>query len=174
MQETSVQSLGWEDPLEKVMAIHSCLENPMDRRFFSHRGGLQSMGSPRVGQDRATNTTATTNQRSYWDCIINRLLSNLHLLLTMTSSIDILLFALLIQQLFQWQQLGRPMIPPPTMGTLFVLLLTCFCLKTGTNNHKLLVLYKRQICHLKNFPEREQVFMLISLKFWNRFLKSWN
>ena len=29
MQETWVQSLGWEDPLEK--ATHSCLENSMDR-----------------------------------------------------------------------------------------------------------------------------------------------
>ena len=30
--ETWVQSLGWEDPLEKAMATHSstCLENPMD------------------------------------------------------------------------------------------------------------------------------------------------
>ena len=34
MQETRVRALGWEDPLEKEMAIHSstiCLENPMDR-----------------------------------------------------------------------------------------------------------------------------------------------
>ena len=34
MQETRVWSLGWEDPQEKEMAIHSsvsCLENPMDR-----------------------------------------------------------------------------------------------------------------------------------------------
>ena len=33
MWETRVRSLGWEDPLEKEMAIHShcyCLENPMD------------------------------------------------------------------------------------------------------------------------------------------------
>ena len=32
-QETSVRSLGQEDPLEKAMAIlqYSCLENPMDR-----------------------------------------------------------------------------------------------------------------------------------------------
>ena len=34
LQETWVQSLGWEDPLEKEMATHplqySCLENPMD------------------------------------------------------------------------------------------------------------------------------------------------
>ena len=34
MQETRVQSLGGEDPLEKVMATplqYSCLENPMNR-----------------------------------------------------------------------------------------------------------------------------------------------
>ena len=33
MQETQVQSLGQEDPLEKDMATHSssCLEKPMDR-----------------------------------------------------------------------------------------------------------------------------------------------
>ena len=33
MQETQVQSLGREDPLEKEMATlqYSCLENPMDR-----------------------------------------------------------------------------------------------------------------------------------------------
>ena len=33
MQETQVQSLGWEDPLEEGMAIHSsysCLQNPID------------------------------------------------------------------------------------------------------------------------------------------------
>ena len=34
MEETWVQSLGWEDPLEKEMATHSsvlCLGNPIDR-----------------------------------------------------------------------------------------------------------------------------------------------
>ena len=35
MQETWVQSRGWEDPLEKGMTTflywYSCLENPMDR-----------------------------------------------------------------------------------------------------------------------------------------------
>ena len=31
VRETWVQSLGWEDPLEKEMATHStCLENSMD------------------------------------------------------------------------------------------------------------------------------------------------
>ena len=37
MQETKVQSLGWENPLEKRMAIHSSsssLENPMDREAW--------------------------------------------------------------------------------------------------------------------------------------------
>ena len=47
-QETWIQSLGWEDSLEKKMAIqYSCLENPMDRE----PGGLQSTGSQRVGHD---------------------------------------------------------------------------------------------------------------------------
>ena len=30
-QDRWVQSLGWEDLLEKEMATHSCLENPTDR-----------------------------------------------------------------------------------------------------------------------------------------------
>ena len=50
MWETRVQSLGWEDLLEKEMATHSSIlawgipgtEEP---------GGLQSMGSQRVGHD---------------------------------------------------------------------------------------------------------------------------
>ena len=50
MQETWVQSLGWEDPLEKGMANHSSIllwripwkEEP---------GRLQFMGTQRVGHD---------------------------------------------------------------------------------------------------------------------------
>ena len=50
VQETWVQSLGWEDPLEKGMATHSSIlawiipwtEGP---------GELQSMGSQRVRHD---------------------------------------------------------------------------------------------------------------------------
>ena len=37
MQETLIQFLGWEDPLEKEMATHSSilgLENPMDREAW--------------------------------------------------------------------------------------------------------------------------------------------
>ena len=43
MQETGVQSLGWEDPLEKKMATHSSIlawEIP----WTEESGGLQSMG----------------------------------------------------------------------------------------------------------------------------------
>ena len=50
MRETQVQSLGWEDPLEKEMATHSSTlawEIP----WSEVRGRLQSMGSQRVGQD---------------------------------------------------------------------------------------------------------------------------
>ena len=47
IQETQVQSLGWEDPLNKGMetAKYSCLENAMDREAC-----------------RATNQGVTTNQ----------------------------------------------------------------------------------------------------------------
>ena len=50
MQETRVRSLGWEDALEKEMAIHSSIlawEIP----WTEEPSGLQSMGSQRVGHD---------------------------------------------------------------------------------------------------------------------------
>ena len=50
MQETQVQPLGWEDPLEKGMAIHSrILAWRIPRAEDSV--GLQSMGLHRVGHD---------------------------------------------------------------------------------------------------------------------------
>ena len=53
MWETWVQSLGWEDLLEKEMATHSSL--PAWRIPWTEElGGLQSMGSQRVRQDSAT------------------------------------------------------------------------------------------------------------------------
>ena len=55
MQETWVQSLGWEDPLEKEMATHSSI--PAWRVPWTEEpGGLQSMGLQRVRHDLATNT----------------------------------------------------------------------------------------------------------------------
>ena len=50
MQETWVASLGWEDPLEKGMAIHS--SNLAWRIPWTEEpGGPQSVGSQRVGHD---------------------------------------------------------------------------------------------------------------------------
>ena len=53
MQETRVQSLGWEDPLEKEMATHtSTLAWKIP--WTEEPGRLQSMGSQRVRHDWAT------------------------------------------------------------------------------------------------------------------------
>ena len=48
MQETWVRSLGWEDPLEKEMAIHSSIL-VWRITWTEEPGGLQSTGSQRVG-----------------------------------------------------------------------------------------------------------------------------
>ena len=50
MQETWVQSLGWEDPLKKGIATHSSIlawRIPWTEKL----GGLQFMGSQRVGHN---------------------------------------------------------------------------------------------------------------------------
>ena len=50
VQETQIQSLGWEDPLEKEMATHSSIL-AWKISWTEEPGGLQSMGSQRVGHD---------------------------------------------------------------------------------------------------------------------------
>ena len=50
MRETSVQSLDWEDPLEKEMATHSSTL-AWKISWTEEPGRLQSMGSQRVGHD---------------------------------------------------------------------------------------------------------------------------
>ena len=60
MQETQVWSLGWEDPLEKDMAIHSSIfawEIP----WAEEPGGLQSIWSQRIGHNWVTNTRKYQN-----------------------------------------------------------------------------------------------------------------
>ena len=57
-QEMWVRSLGWEDPLEKKMATHSSIlawEIP----WTEEPGGLQSIGSQRVGHDLVTKQQQT-------------------------------------------------------------------------------------------------------------------
>ena len=53
MRETQVQALGWEDPLEKEMAIHSSTI-AWKVLWTEEPGRLQSMGSQRVRQDEVT------------------------------------------------------------------------------------------------------------------------
>ena len=48
--ETQVQSLGWEDPLEKAVANFSSIL-AWRIPWTEEPGGLQSMGSQRIGDD---------------------------------------------------------------------------------------------------------------------------
>ena len=50
MRETRVPSLGWEDLLEKEMATHASIL-AWKISWTEEPGGLQSMGSQRVGHD---------------------------------------------------------------------------------------------------------------------------
>ena len=50
MRETQVQPLGWEDPLEKEMAIHSSTI-AWKIPWTEEPGRLPSLGSQRVGHD---------------------------------------------------------------------------------------------------------------------------
>ena len=57
VQETQVQSLGQEDPLEKEMATHSSIL-AWRIPWREEPGRLQFMGLQRVGHNWATNTAA--------------------------------------------------------------------------------------------------------------------
>ena len=50
MQETQVQSLGWEDPLEKGTATHSSIL-AWRIPWTEEPGGLHPMGSQRIGHN---------------------------------------------------------------------------------------------------------------------------
>ena len=52
MQETWIQSLGWEDPLEREMAIHSSIL-AWETAWTEEPGGLWSMGSQIVRHNLA-------------------------------------------------------------------------------------------------------------------------
>ena len=63
MQETWVQYLGQEDPLEKEMETHSNIL-PWRIPWTEEPGRLQSMGLHRVGHDCATNFHIVKSYRS--------------------------------------------------------------------------------------------------------------
>ena len=55
MQETQIRSLGWENPLGKALATHSSVHT-WRTPWTEDPGGLQSMGSQSIRQNRAINT----------------------------------------------------------------------------------------------------------------------
>jgi len=56
MQEVQVQSLCWEDPLEKEVVTHSSIL-AWDISWTEESGELKAMGLQRVRHDRATEHT---------------------------------------------------------------------------------------------------------------------
>ena len=67
MQDTQVWSLSWEDPLEKRMGTHSSIL-ACRIPWTEEPGGLQSMGSQRIGHDWVANTFTLKNgphQKNY-------------------------------------------------------------------------------------------------------------
>ena len=66
IRETWVRSLGWDDPLEKEMAMHSSTlawKSP----WTEEPGGLQSMGLQRVGHDQGISLHfSMTKWSAFW------------------------------------------------------------------------------------------------------------
>ena len=78
MQERQIQSLGWEDPLEEETANHSSIL-AWRIPWTGEPGGLQCMGSQRVGHDWETEHTSTY-------CLSNRSFARRSLCLLSQSS----------------------------------------------------------------------------------------
>ena len=64
MQETQVQSLGWEDPLEEEMATHSSILAQEVPWTVAHQAPL-SMGLQRVGHDQSD--SVHTHNIMHWN-----------------------------------------------------------------------------------------------------------
>ena len=65
MQESQVQSLGWEDTLEKEMANHSSIL-AWRIPWIEEPGGQQSIGFQSVRYDEATNPNIQDGDTSLW------------------------------------------------------------------------------------------------------------
>ena len=86
LQDTQVQSLGQEDPLEKEMATHSsslAWKNP----WTEEPDGLQSMGSQRVGCDWAIDM----NEKLFYNVVLisAQQLSRLYVYIYLPSLLDV-------------------------------------------------------------------------------------
>ena len=72
-KETWVQSVGWDDPLEKEMAIHSSILT-WKILWTEALAGLQSMGLQRLGHDRAQIRTDFTIKIGFYHLHIKQFL----------------------------------------------------------------------------------------------------
>ena len=68
MQETWVQSLGWEDALEKSMATHSSIR-AWEIPWTEEPGGLQSMGLQSQTRLKRLSTLAGNKTTPLAQCI---------------------------------------------------------------------------------------------------------
>ena len=75
-QETRVQFLDWEDPLEKGMATHSSIL-AWKIPWTEEAGGLQSIGSHRVGHDWSEWTCVRTHTHAHTHACSNRNMLNI-------------------------------------------------------------------------------------------------
>ena len=66
MQEMCTQSLGWEDPLEKEVAMHSSIL-AWDVPWPEEPGKLQSMGLQRVRHNLATKQQQPLQMICIWE-----------------------------------------------------------------------------------------------------------
>ena len=64
-QEIGVQTLGWEDPLEKEMATDSSILD-WEIPWTEEPGKLQSMGSPRVRSSPSTSHASCPQLTTNW------------------------------------------------------------------------------------------------------------
>ena len=69
MQETRIRSLGWEDPLEKGIAIHSSIL-AWRIPWTEKSGGAQFMGLQRVRYDSHTHTHTFYSCAVYLPCSV--------------------------------------------------------------------------------------------------------
>ena len=75
VRETWVRSLGWEDPLEKEMAIHSSTL-AWKISWMEVPGKLQSVGSQRVGHDWETSPDLSRWRASQGALVVKNLPAN--------------------------------------------------------------------------------------------------
>jgi len=84
MWETRIRALGWEDPLEKEMAIHSSSIS-WKIPWTEKPGRLQSMGSQRAGHDWATSLAVQNTLNLSWNFLQSLSITNSWSLLKLMS-----------------------------------------------------------------------------------------